>query len=139
MPGLHGTRTHENLKQAFASESQANRRYLWLAQRAEIEGHPGAAALFRSVAEGETGHAHGHLELLAEVGDPSSGEPIGDTAQNLKASIARELHEATDVYPGWAEIARAEGFHEIAEWFETVARAELSHAGRLTRGLESLS
>ena len=69
MPDLDGTKTHENLKEAFAGESQANRRYLWFAQKADIEGYPDAAALFRSVAEGETGHAHGHLEYLAEVGD----------------------------------------------------------------------
>ena len=59
---LKGTKTHENLKHAFAGESQANRRYLWFAQKADVEGYPDAAALFRSVAEGETGHAHGHLE-----------------------------------------------------------------------------
>ncbi len=70
---LEGTKTHENLKEAFAGESQANRRYLWFAQKADVEGYPDTAALFRSVAEGETGHAHGHLEYLAEVGDPVDG------------------------------------------------------------------
>lgn len=99
MAKLHGTKTHENLKEAFAGESQANRRYLWFAQKADVEGYPDAAALFRSVAEGETGHAHGHLEYLAEVGDPASGEPIGDTEQNLKASIAGETYEYTQMYP----------------------------------------
>ena len=87
MAKLNGTKTHENLKEAFAGESQANRRYLWFAQKADIEGYPDAASLFRSVAEGETGHAHGHLDYLAEVGDPASGEPIGDTADNFKASV----------------------------------------------------
>ena len=93
MAGLKGTHTHENLKEAFAGESQANRRYLWFAQKADIEGLPDVASLFKNVADGETGHAHGHLEYLAEVGDPASGEPIGDSEQNLKASIAGETYE----------------------------------------------
>jgi len=135
---LHNTRTHENLQRAFAAESQANRRYLWFAQKADIEGHPDAAALFRSVAEGETGHAHGHLEYLAETGDPVSGEPLGETVQNFRAAIAGELHDATEMYPGFAAVARDEGFEEIAEWFETVARAEQSHAARFQQGLDAL-
>ncbi|RMH77557.1 MAG: rubrerythrin [Actinomyces sp.] len=139
MPELAGTKTHENLKEAFAGESQANRRYLYFAQKADVEGYPDVAALFRSVAEGETGHAHGHLDFLAEVGDPATGEPIGETAQNLKAAIAGETYEYTEMYPGMAKTAREEGFDEIAEWMETLARAEKSHAGRFSEGLESLS
>jgi rubrerythrin len=135
---LHGTKTHENLKEAFAGESQANRRYLWFAQKADIEGYPDASALFRSVAEGETGHAHGHLEYLAEVGDPATGEPIGDTADNFKAAIAGVTYEYTQMYPGFARTAREESLDEIAEWFETLARAEKSHAVRFQTGLESL-
>jgi len=138
MASLHGTKTHQNLTEAFARESQANRRYLWFAQKADIEGHPEAAALFRSVAEGETGHAHGHLEYLAEVGDPACGEPIGDTAQNYKAAIASESYESEQMYPDFAEVARDEGFDEIAEWFETLARAEKSHIGRFQHGLDGL-
>ena len=99
MTELHGSKTHENLKEAFAVESQANRRYLWFAQKADIEGLPGVASLFKNVADGETGHAYGHLEYLAEVGDPTSGEPIGDTAQNLEASIAGETYKYTQMYP----------------------------------------
>ena len=138
MAELDGTRTYDNLKEAFAVESQANRRYLWFAQKADIEGYPESAALFRSVAEGQTGHAHGHLEYLADVGDPASGEPIGDTDDNFRASIATETYEYTHMYPGFAATARDEGFNGIADWFETVARAEKSHADRLNRGLESL-
>ena len=93
MPKLQGTNTHENLKEAFAGESQANRRYLYFAQKADVEGYPDVAALFRSVAEGETGHAFGHFDFLAEVG----------------------------------------------EWLEALARAEKSHAGRFTQGLEQVS
>ena len=88
MAKLKGTKTEDNLKAAFAGESQANRRYLYFAQKADVEGFNDVAAVFRSTAEGETGHAHGHLEFLEEVGDPATGEPIGSTSQNLKAAIA---------------------------------------------------
>ena len=138
MPDLVGTKTHRNLSEAFAGESQANRRHLWFAQQADVEGYPDAAALFRSVAEGETGHAHGHLEYLAEVGDPTSGEPIGDTEDNLKASIAGATSEYTAMYPGFAKTARDEGFDEISDWFETVARSQKSNAGKFSDGLASL-
>jgi rubrerythrin len=138
MADLRGSKTHENLRAAFARESQANRRYLWFAQRADIEGYPDAAALFRSVAEGETGHAYGLLEYLAEVGDPITAELIGDTEQNLKAAIAGETYEHTAMYPGFAATARAEGFAEIAEWLDTLGRAEESHAVRFGDGLESI-
>ena len=138
MAGLKGTKTEENLKAAFAGESQANRRYLYFAQKADVEGYNDVAAVFRSTAEGETGHAHGHLEYLEEVGDPATGEPIGDTASNLKASVAGETHEYTDMYPGMAKEAREEGFDEIATWFETLAKAERSHAGRFQKALEDI-
>ncbi len=136
--GLAGTKTENNLKAAFAGESQANRRYLYFAQKADIEGYNDVAAVFRSTAEGETGHAHGHLEFLEEVGDPATGEPIGDTVANLKASIVGETHEYTDMYPSMAREARDEGFDEIADWFETLAKAEKSHAGKFQKTLESI-
>ena len=138
MATLKNSKTEENLKAAFAGESQANRRYLYFARVADIEGYPDAAALFRSVAEGETGHAHGHLEFMEAVGDPATGLPIGGTSLNLKAAIAGETHEYTDMYPGMARTARDEGFDEIADWFETLAKAEKSHAGRFQRALEAL-
>jgi len=138
MKALKGTQTHENLKAAFAGESQANRRYLYFAAKADVEGQNDVAALFRSTAEGETGHAHGHLDYLKKVGDPATGEPIGNTRANLKAAIAGETYEYTEMYPGFAKTARAEGFEEIAEWFETLARAERSHAGRFQKGLDTL-
>ena len=138
MAELKGTKTHGNLKDAFAGESQANRRYLYFAKVADVEGQPDIAGLFRDTAEGETGHAHGHLDFLKAVGDPATGEPIGETRKNLKAAIAGETYEYTEMYPGFARAARDEGFDEIAEWFETLARAEKSHAGRFQRGLDSL-
>jgi rubrerythrin len=139
MPELKGTKTHANLKAAFAGESQANRRYLYFAKQADVEGYPDVAGLFRDTAEGETGHAHGHLDYLKKVGDPATDLPIGDTESNLKAAIAGETHEYTDMYPGMAKAAREEGFPEIADWFETLAKAEKSHAGRFTQGLQSIS
>ena len=138
MKSLNGTKTHGNLKDAFAGESQANRRYLYFAAKADVEGQNDVAALFRSTAEGETGHAHGHLDYLAQVGDPATGLPIGATRSNLKAAIAGETHEYTDMYPGIARTAREEGFEEIAEWFETLAKAERSHAGRFQKALDGL-
>jgi rubrerythrin len=138
MAELKGTKTHTNLKDAFAAESQANRRYLYFAKVADVEGHPDLAGLFRDTAEGETGHAHGHLDYLKRVGDPVTGEPIGDSVKNLRAAISSETYEYTQMYPGFAKAARDEGFEEIAEWFETLARAERSHAGRFQKGLEGL-
>ena len=135
---LASSKTLQNLKDAFAGESQANRRYLYFAQKADIEGHNDVASVFRSTAEGETGHAHGHLEFMEAVGDPATGLPIGETSNNLKAAIAGETHEYTDMYPGMARTAREEGFDEIADWFETLAKAEKSHAGRFQRALDSL-
>ena len=138
MPELKGSKTHENLKQAFAAESQANRRYLYFAQKADIEGYPDVAALFRSVAEGETGHAFGHLDFLADVGDPVTGVRVGATEDNLRSAIESETYEYTEMYPGFAEVARDEGFEEVAEWLETLARAEKSHAGRFKQGLQTI-
>jgi rubrerythrin len=139
MPKLGATKTHANLQAAFAGESQANRRYLYFAKIADVEGYPEVAGNFRETAEGETGHAHGHLDYLKQVGDPATGLPIGSTASNLKAAIAGETHEYTDMYPGMAKTAREEGFAEIADWFETLAKAEKSHAGRFDKMLKSVS
>ena len=135
---LKGSRTEKNLKDAFAGESQANRRYLYFAKVADVEGYPEVAMNFRETAEGETGHAHGHLEYLEAVGDPATGLPIGATSDNLKAAIAGETHEYTDMYPGMAKAAREEGFGEIADWFETLAKAERSHANRFQKALDGL-
>jgi len=135
---LKGSKTHENLKAAFAGESQANRRYLYFAGKADVEGQNDVAAVFRSTAEGETGHAHGHLEYLESCGDPATELPFGKTRDNLRPAIAGETHEYTDMYPGMAKTARDEGFGEIADWFETLAKAEKSHAGRFQKALDTL-
>jgi rubrerythrin len=137
--GLKGSKSFENLKEAFAGESQANRRYLYFARIADIEGYPDIAGLYKDTADAETGHAFGHLDFLKQVGDPATGEPIGKTEQNLKASVAGETYEYTQMYPGMAKTAREEGFQEIAEWFETLAKAERSHAGRFSKGLTQIA
>jgi rubrerythrin len=139
MSELKGSKTHENLAAAFAGESQANRRYLYFAKVADVEGYPEVAGNFRETAEGETGHAHGHLDYLKRVGDPATGLPIGDTTLNLAAAVAGETYEYTDMYPGFAKTAREEGFGEIADWFETLAKAEKSHAGRFQSLLDDIS
>jgi len=138
MPKLDGTKTHEHLKEAFAGESQANRRYLYFAKVADIEGYPEVAGLFKDTADGETGHAHGHLDFLKQVGDPATGKPIGDTLKNLQSAVAGETYEYQSMYPGFAKTAREEGFAEIAEWFETLAKAEKSHAGRFEKAAHTL-
>ncbi|MBW8312540.1 MAG: rubrerythrin family protein [Rhizobium sp.] len=136
---LQGSRTEAHLKAAFSAEAQANRRYLYFAQKADVEGLADIAAVFRSTAEGETGHALGHLEYLEACGDPATGLPIGDTASNLRSAIAGETHEYADLYPGMAKAARDEGFDEIADWFETLAKAERSHANRFQKALDDLA
>ncbi len=135
---LKGTKTHQNLKEAFLAESQANRRYLYFAKIADIEGYPEIAGNFRETADGEAGHADGHLDYLKRVGDPVTSLPIGETVLNLKAAIEGETHEYTDMYPGMAKTARDEGLPEIAEWFETLAKAERLHAGRFQKLLDGL-
>ncbi|MGH8272643.1 MAG: rubrerythrin family protein [Gammaproteobacteria bacterium] len=135
---LKGSKTHQNLKDAFAGESMANRRYLYFAGKADVEGYNDVSAVFRSTAEGETGHAHGHMEYLESVGDPATGEPFGSTDKNLKSAIAGETYEYTDMYPGMAKTAREEGFEEIGDWLETLSKAERSHANRFKKALDTL-
>ena len=139
MASINGTKSHENLKNAFAGESQANRRYLYFARQADIEGYPDMGGLFRDTSEAETGHAFGHLDFLKEVGDPCTGVPIGSTEKNLKSAVEGETYEYTEMYPGFARTARDEGLEELAEWFETLAKAEKSHAGRFNKGLQAVA
>ena len=138
MANLKGSKTEQNLKDAFAGESQANRRYLYFSKIADIEGYADVAGLFRDTADGETGHAHGHLDFLKQTGDPATGKPIGTTAKNLAAAVAGETYEYTEMYPSMAKAAREEGFPDIAEWLETLAKAEKSHAGRFQKALDGL-
>ena len=135
---LRGSKTLENLKAAFAGEAQANRRYLYFARLADSEGQPEVAELFREVAQHETGHAFGHMRFLKEVGDPVTGVPIGSTRQNLTSGYEGETYEATQMYPGFAKVAREEGFDELAKWFDSLAKVEKSHADLYAKALKSL-
>ena len=133
-----GSKTHENLKRAFITEAVANRRYLYFARQADVEGYPEIAGLFRDTAEGETGHANGLMEFLRKLGDPATDLPIGTTLKNLESAVAGETSESGVQYPEMAETARAEGFVEVAEWFETIAQAEKNHSVRFAAGLKTL-
>jgi rubrerythrin len=137
MAELRGSRTLQNLHHAFATESQANRRYLYFAEMADVEGLPEIAGSFRDASEGETGHAHGHLDLMRHAGDPVTGLPIGSTEECLKNAITSEESEAR-MYAEFARTAREEGLVEVAEWFETLTRAERSHANRFAKLLATL-
>ena len=138
MSALKGSKTHENLEHAFGAESQANRRYLYFARAADIEGYPEIGGLFRDTSEAETGHAFGHLDFLKSAGDPATDVALGNTRRNLQSALEGKTYEYTEMYPAMARTAREEGFPEIAEWFETLARAERSQAGRFAKGLEGL-
>lgn len=136
MKDLKGTKTEENLIKAFSMESQTAMRYEYFASRANIEGHNDVAMLFSSSAAGERGHALGHLEFLRK--DPVSGNAMTRTRLNIQSAIAGETVEYHDMYPRMAEIARDEGFEEIAIWFETLAKAERSHANQFQKALNTL-
>ncbi|MFM2074829.1 MAG: hypothetical protein RJB34_1134 [Pseudomonadota bacterium] len=135
MTQLKGSQTEQCLKEAFAYEAQAYRRYLYFANQAELEGHADIAALFRSTAQGEVGHANGHLEFLQACADPVTGLPFGTTRDNLASAVASENLESGDLYIRMARTARDEGFDEVADWFESLVKAENSHAARYQKAL----
>jgi rubrerythrin len=140
MANVQGTKTAQNLKTAFAGESQANRRYLYFAEQADTEGEEEVAALFRNIANGETKHAFGHFDALRQngEGDPVTGLAVGNAKEMLASAIAGETYEYTEMYPGFAATAREEGFAEIGEWMEVMAKAERIHAQRFQKLLDSL-
>lgn len=121
--------TMENLKTAFAGESQANRKYLAFAQQAEKDGFPNVARLFRATAEAETIHAHGHLKAMGG---------IKSTAENLQAAVGGETYEFTDMYPPMLEQAEKEG-HKAKIMFRYAVEAEKVHAGLYTKALASVN
>ncbi|ARU61441.1 rubrerythrin [Tumebacillus avium] len=137
---IKGSKTADNLKTAFAGESQANRRYLFFAEKADAEGAVEVAELFRAIANGETKHAFGHFDALRNngEGDPVTGLPVNNAKEMLASAIAGETYEYTEMYPGFAKTARDEGFDEIGEWMEVMAKAERVHAQRFQKLLDSL-
>ncbi|WP_033070232.1 rubrerythrin family protein [Thalassospira australica] len=136
---LKGTRTEQNLRAAFAAEAQTNRRYLYFAQQADIEGENEAAELFRTAAEAETGHAFGHLEFLETADNPLADKAMRTTRRNLESAYEQEKAEAENSYPEMARIAREEGLEDVAAWFESLARVEAAHADRIERLLVRLN
>ncbi len=138
MVELAKSKTIENLRAAFAGESQANRRYTYFSRRADEDGYPEVSALFRAVAEGETAHALRHFDFMKSVGDPVTKVPVPDVKGMLDSSIKGETYECTEMYPAYAKQAREEGFEEIAKWFDTLAKAERAHAGKFKDALNQL-
>jgi rubrerythrin len=118
------TKTMENLQEAFAGESQANRKYLAFAAQAEKEGFTGVAKLFKAAAAAETVHAHTHLRNM---------KGVGTTAENLKAAIAGETHEFKNMYPGMIEAAKAEGDKAAERGFTFANAVEELHANLYTQ------
>lgn len=123
------TKTEENLKEAFAGESQANRKYLAFAKQAEAEGHRGVAKLFKAAAEAETVHAHKHLEVLGG---------IRDTKENLKEAVAGENHEHEKMYPQFIKDAKEEEKPEAEKSFTRANAAEKVHENLYKKALETL-
>jgi rubrerythrin len=128
---LKGSRTAGALRKAFTSEAETAVRMLYFARRADVEGRADAAALLRAIAEGEMGQAFGHLEFLEETGDPLTG--TGDTQGNVESVIESETAASDTTYAELAELARSEGFAEVADWFDSLAAAEAAHAGQLRK------
>ncbi len=138
MPTLRGTKTLENLKTAFAGEAQANRRYLYFSRKADEEGYPEVAALFKGIVEGETAHAFHHFDSMKEMGDPVTGSPVGNVKDMLASSVKGETYEYTEMYPTFAQVAREEGFEEIAKYFDVLTKAEHAHANKYAEAFNAL-
>lgn len=129
MAELAGSKTEKNLQEAFAGESQANRKYLAFAKKAEQEGHVQIAKLFRAAAAAETVHAHAHLRCL---------KGIGSTADNLREAVSGETHEFMDMYPQMISEAEQEGFTDALRSFKFANVVEKVHAGLYQKALENL-
>lgn len=124
------TATDDNLKAAFAGESQANRKYLAYAKKADEEGLHQVAKLFRAAAEAETVHAHAHLRVM---------KGVGTTSVNLKDAISGENHEHTSMYPGFIETARAEGNKEAVRSFSWANAVEKIHEEKYQAAADAVS
>jgi len=138
MPELASSKTIENLRTAFAGESQANRRYTYFSRRADEEGYPELSALFQAIADGETAHALRHFDYMKSIGDPVTKVPVPDVKGMLESAVKGETYEFTTMYPEFAKVAREEGFDEIAKWFETLVKAEKAHSGKFQEALATL-
>jgi rubrerythrin len=126
---LPGSQTEKNLKEAFAGESQANRKYLAFAKKAEEEGYKQVAKLFRAAAEAETVHAHAHLRVLGGV---------KATKDNLQEAIAGETHEFKSMYPGFIDKAKAEAIKQAEMSFDYANQVEKIHAALYQKAMQNL-
>ncbi len=123
------SKTLENLQAAFAGESQANRRYLAFAKKADEDGHPQVAKLFRAAAAAETVHAHNHLRAM---------DGVGSTAENLEAAISGENHEVVEMYPAMIADAEAEGEKRALASFKWAFEVEKTHEALYRKAKETL-
>jgi rubrerythrin len=135
---LKGTPTHENLRSAFVRKAAAGRLYLYLAKTADNEGRRDLARLFRELSDGETLHCHGLMEHLKAAGDPVTGGSMAGWEAYFQNAVDASQEEAEKLFPAFAAQARADGFEDIAEWFESLSRAEANHASRLLQYKETL-
>ena len=134
-PSLRGSRTQTNLERAFSRDSQSTHLFTYFAKIAQIEGYPDAARTLSELAESQDQFTHGHLDFLKRVGDPLARQRVGETAQNLAASIAIEELDAINDLEEMARTAHGEGFPDIASWFESLSDAKRARIERLQQEL----
>lgn len=134
-----GLETHTNLKQAFIKEAGISNRYLYFAKIAEIEGSPEVAQIFRDLAESSVCNSHGTLDFLKRVGDPDTDLAIGETERNLASAISSETEEYSELYPLMKETARREGFADIENWLQTLAKLKKVHVEKLQNALSQFN
>lgn len=137
MPELKGSQTYQNLLQVLAREAVASRRFTFFARIAEMEGFSDIAAAFREQAESELCLADGNLDFLRQVGDPSSGLPIGETSRNLKAAGQSSSDAGQTLYPQMVRTAYNEGFPAIATWLETLIHTKNAQHAAFTAAVEA--
>jgi len=135
-PSLVGSRTQENLEAAFAQDAQAIQLFGYFAKIARIEGFSDAARTWEELAESQQQYTHGHLDFLKRVGEPLSRHRMGETAQNLVAGIAIEQLDAAARLEEMAKTAHAEGFPDVASWFESLSDAKRARVARLQSDLD---
>ena len=135
-PSLVGSQTQENLEAAFSVDAQAIQLFGYFAKIAKIEGYAEAARTWEELAESQLQYTHGHLDFLKRVGEPLARQRIGETSQNLVAGIAIEQLDAADRLEEMARTAHAEGFPDIASWFESVSDAKRARVARLQANLD---
>jgi rubrerythrin len=138
LPALQGTLTLHKLRSAFLQDAGRRQLYGYLAQMADIEGHPETATLLRELAESSGLLADGHLDLLRRVGDPLTGLPMGSALQSMRALSAGLTGEVETELLGAAETAISEGFPDVASWFQSARALRAAHLARATAQADRL-